>query len=178
MRSSGASGVGQSVPALEAARRKDHGPRPRRGGRSAGFTLIELLIVLVIVGLLAAGSIAGYYRWRETAALAAAARGAHGQLALARTRALARREVLGVRLSARGVLETVDEEGTVVDRTRLLDPPLGVDSVRLRPATMRFNPRGQAAPGSLFLYRGNRAVRIVCNFLGRLRIERYAISGG
>jgi hypothetical protein len=48
---------------------------------------------------------------------------------------------------------------------------LPVDSLRVRPATLRFNARGQAAPGSVYLYRGRRSIRIVCNFLGRLRIE-------
>jgi len=81
-----------------------------------------------------------------------------------------------VRLATGGVLETVDRDGAVVDRTRLLDSPLGVDSARLRPSVMRFNARGQAAPGSLYLYRGRRVVRIVCNFLGRLRVERYEMS--
>lgn len=176
MRSSGASAMGRRVLDRRASCREQQGPGSRRDGRSAGFTLIELLIVLVIVGMLAAGSITGYYRWRESVALAAAERGAHGQLALARTRALARREYLRVRLATGGVLETVDQDGVVVDRTRLLDSPLGVDSARLRPSTMRFNARGQAAPGSLYLYRGRRVVRIVCNFLGRLRVERYEAS--
>lgn len=54
---------------------------------------------------------------------------------------------------------------------------LPVDSVLLRPATFRFNARGQAAPGSVYLFRGDRSVRIVCNFLGRLRVEAVRTSG-
>lgn len=141
-----------------------------------GYSLLELLIVVAVLGILVAGSITGYHRWRDSVALAAAGRGVRGQMALARTRALARRESLRIRLADGGVLETVDATGMVVDRTRLLDPPLGVDSVRLRPSTLRFNARGQAAPGSLYLYRGKRVVRIVCNFLGRLRVERYEVT--
>jgi hypothetical protein len=68
--------------------------------------------------------------------------------------------------------ELIDPSGR-----RLARVPVGpgsdlqMDSIRVRPPTLRFNSRGQAAPGSIYLYLGVRTVRIVSNFLGRLRVE-------
>jgi hypothetical protein len=133
---------------------------------------------MALMGLVASLGVRGYRSWRSSAALEAAGRAARGHLALARTRALGRRETLRVRLGARGALETLDSEGRVVDRSWLWDDSSPLDSVRLRPRTLRFNARGQAAPGSLYLFRGTRAIRIVCNFLGRLRVTRLSTAGG
>jgi hypothetical protein len=53
---------------------------------------------------------------------------------------------------------------------------VALDSIRLRPATLRFNARGQAAPGSVYLYRRDRGVRLVSNFLGRIRQENFRLT--
>ncbi|MFQ5529800.1 MAG: Tfp pilus assembly protein FimT/FimU [Gemmatimonadota bacterium] len=139
--------------------------------RSQGFTLPEILIVLTVVGTVAAFGISGFVGLREAAAMRSATRVVRQQLALARRAAVNRRET--VRFRQRGsqlVLQAPD--GAVLAATSLTGvDPLPVDSVRLRPSTFRFNARGQAAPGSVYLYRGDRSVRVVCNFLGRLRVE-------
>jgi type II secretory pathway pseudopilin PulG len=138
---------------------------------------VELLIALTVAGLLTALAFRGYRTWRDSVALEAAGRAALGHLALARTRALALRRTLRVRLAEDGALETYDATtGEVVDRTWLSGDVSHLDSLRLRPRTLRFNARGQAAPGSLYLYRGSRAIRIVCNFIGRLRTVRFTLS--
>jgi hypothetical protein len=80
-----------------------------------------------------------------------------------------------VRILADRSLGLLDPRDTVLARIRIAgDGLLALDSVRLRPSTLRFNPRGQAAPGSLYLYRGRRGVRLVSNFLGRVRREELA----
>jgi prepilin-type N-terminal cleavage/methylation domain-containing protein len=151
------------------------GKAERLGPRSA-FTLVELLIALTLAALLAALGARGYRTWRDSVALEAAGRAAHGHLALARTRALTRRQTLRVRLTQGGALETYDSAGRVVDRTWLSGDVSRLDSLRLRPRTLRFNGRGQAAPGSLYLYRGPRAIRVVCNFVGRIRTVRFRLA--
>lgn len=139
--------------------------------RPRGFTLPELLIVLTVMSILLAMSWSGLSAFREASALRAAARQVTAQLALARRLAVGRRET--VRFTAAGNDLTLSApDGTVLLRVGLEGPdPLPVDSLRVRPSSLRFNARGQAAPGSVYLYRGRRSIRIVCNFLGRLRVE-------
>lgn len=136
-----------------------------------GFTLPELLLVLVIAGTLLSAGLSGTRALREAAALRSAARRVVATLSLARRTAVNRREIVRVRADPAAVSLT-DAAGGVIVRLGLdgVDR-LPVDSVRVRPATMRFNERGHAAPGSVYLYRGNRSIRIVSNFLGRLRVE-------
>lgn len=143
----------------------------RRG--AGGVTLPELMVVIAILGLVAAIALPGLRQLRETIALQRAESACRTRLAQARMLAIARRGVVRIRITANGELTLEDPAGDVVSRTRLLDGPFRVDSVRLRPATLRYNARGQAGPGSLYLYRGKRGVRIVSNFLGRLRIEYF-----
>lgn len=140
-----------------------------------GSTLAELTAVLVILALVATAAVTGFRSFRETTALERAASACRGRLAQARMLAIARRGVVRIRMSPEGALTLEDPNGRVVSRTRLLDGPLRMDSVRLRPRTLRYNSRGQAGPGSLYLYRGGRGRRIVGNFLGRLRVERFEI---
>jgi len=149
----------------------------RRESGESGLTLVGVLIAVAIAAVLVGLGARGYRTWRDAASLGAAASAARGHLALARTRALARRETLRVRLGPAGDLETLDSAGVVVDRTWLGQIAAGLDSVSLHPRTLRFNARGQAAPGSLYLFRGRRVARIVCNFIGRLRVVRYAVPG-
>lgn len=136
-----------------------------------GFTLPELLIVLTVVATVLTMGWSGFRGFREASALRAAARQVTAELTLARRLAVNRRET--VRFTATAVdLALTGEDGSVLARLALAGPDaLPVDSLRIRPATLRFNARGQAAPGSVYLYRGRRSIRIVCNFLGRLRIE-------
>lgn len=146
---------------------------PIRG--AGGFTLPELMLGIAVVGLVAAIALPGLRQLRKTIALERAESSCRARLAQARMLAIARRGIVRIRVTTDGQLTLEDPEGGIVSRTRLLDGPFRVDSVRLRPATLRYNSRGQAGPGSLYLYRGNRGVRIVSNFLGRLRIERFRI---
>ncbi len=143
----------------------------------SGFTLLELMITLAIAGLLiliAGGALRAY---REAVSLDAATRAVRVHLGLARATAVGRREVVRLRLSPDADLWLLDSAGGVLSTV-----PLGTggafvpDSVRLRPSTLRFNPRGQAAPASIYLYRGKRGVRLVSNFLGRVREERFSLS--
>jgi prepilin-type N-terminal cleavage/methylation domain-containing protein len=139
--------------------------------RTRGFTLPELLIALTVAATLLTMSWTGLRSFREASALRAATRQVVAELTLARRLAVNRRET--IRFKAAGDdLALTAEDGGVLARLALAGPDaLPVDSLRVRPATLRFNPRGQAAPGSVYLYRGRRSIRIVCNFLGRLRIE-------
>jgi hypothetical protein len=117
-------------------------------------------------------SASSFRELRAAAYVHAASRSVRNQLVLARSLSVARRERIRIRLDPEGDLVLLDDSGRRLARATVgLDGDLRVDSVRVRPATLRFNPRGQAAPGSVYLYRGNRIVRIVSNFLGRLRVE-------
>lgn len=143
-----------------------------RCGKGRGATLPEMLIALTVLATLLAVSASGFRALGSALSMQAATRSVRNHMALARSLAVARRERVRLRLDATGDLVLLDDS----DR-RLAAASVGsrgevrVDSVRLRPATLRFNSRGQAAPGSVYLYRGERTVRIVSNFLGRLRVE-------
>jgi prepilin-type N-terminal cleavage/methylation domain-containing protein len=143
---------------------------------SRGFTLPELLIALAIAATLLAAGWSGFRSLREASGLRAAARQVVAQLTLARRLAVGRRETVRFRANGREAALTASD-GRVLARLALdgVDR-LPVDSIRVRPVTLRFNPRGQAAPGSVYLYRGRRSIRIVCNFLGRLRVEEVSVS--
>jgi hypothetical protein len=130
-----------------------------------------MLIVLTMLAMLTALGWSGLRSFREASALRAAARQVVAELSLARRLAVNRRETVRF-AAASDDLALTAEDGAVLVRLALAGPDaLPVDSLRVRPATLRFNARGQAAPGSVYLYRGRRSIRIVCNFLGRLRIE-------
>ena len=136
-----------------------------------GFTLAEVVIILVLVGTLLATGVSGVAALREAAALRSAARQVVSTLSLGRRLAVNRRETVRFRDAPDELVLTTSDDRPVV-RLPLRGPDrLPVDSVRIRPPVMRFNARGQAAPGSVYLYRRGRSIRVVCNFLGRLRIE-------
>lgn len=145
-------------------------PRPE-----AGMTIVELLMVLVMLGLAAGIAADGLRRHRDAAALESAADAARGRLAQARMLGVARRGVVELRVTPDGALELRGPDGDVVGVTPLVGGDFDLDSARLRPGVLRYNARGQAAPGSLYLYRRGRGVRIVSNFIGRLRTERFAL---
>lgn len=141
-----------------------------------GFTLPELLIALTLAATLLATGWGGFRSFRDAAGLRAAARQVVAQLTLARRLAVNRREIVRFRAEP-GEAALRDADGRVLARLALSGVDrLPVDSIRVRPATLRFNPRGQAAPGSVYLYRGRRSIRIVCNFLGRVRVEAVVVS--
>lgn len=144
--------------------------------RTHGFTLLELLIVLSLMGIVIGASLPSVVNLRDARSLRGATQIVRHELSLARRSAVHGREKFRFRRSDDLlILETTD--GEVRSSIALSGPDrLPVDSVQLRPATFRFNARGQAAPGSVYLYRGRRSVRIVCNFLGRIRVEGVRVS--
>ncbi len=143
--------------------------------RSAmGTTLTEMLIVLTILGTVTAVSASGMRNFREASSMRAASWSVRNHMALARSLAIARREKIRMRMDSAGDLVVLSPSGERLAAASV--GPAGdlpVDSLRVRPTTLRFNSRGHAAPGSIYLYRGDRIVRIVSNFLGRLRVESY-----
>lgn len=136
-----------------------------------GTTLIELLIALVIILTLSALGWNGMRRYRAAAALQGAARAVSRQLALGRSLAVSRRESVRFRQGADELL-LLAADGSPLARLGVgRETDLRVDSVRVRPGTIRFNPRGHAGAGSVYLWRDGRGIRLVCNFLGRVRQE-------
>jgi prepilin-type N-terminal cleavage/methylation domain-containing protein len=143
----------------------------RTGMGRAGMTLIELLIVLLILSTLSAIGWKSLRRQRDAVALQEAANAVTRILNLGRAVAISRRET--IRLQARtGEILLLSSDGATVARLRIgPGTELPVDSVRARPATIRFNSRGHAGAGSIYLWRRGTTVRLVCNFLGRVRRE-------
>jgi len=143
-------------------------PGSGRGGAS-GFTLVETLTALALISLLllvVAPQREVFDQW----SIARAARLTERHLSGARLNALAHRRPVEVRLSGARVLETVDGGGRVVARLDLGRSGLGpLDSIRVRPPRVRYNARGHGSAGSIYLYRGHRGVRVVSNFIGRIR---------
>jgi prepilin-type N-terminal cleavage/methylation domain-containing protein len=138
----------------------------------AGVTLPELLITLTVIGTLTTLGASGFRNLRDATSMRAATWSVRNHLVLARSLAIARREKIRIRQSGDLVLLTLSGE-RVAAASVGPSSDVPVDSLRVRPSTLRFNSRGQAAPGSVYLYRGDRVVRVVSNFLGRLRIESY-----
>lgn len=151
---------------------------PTEGGRSgAGVTLLELLIALALLGLAAVGASA-FYGYLRVSALESAARTGRAALARARMEAVQRAGRVRVRRERRDPPRLVlrDEDEKVVARFTLGPASgFGLDSAELRRSTLSFNGRGQAAPGSLYLFQGRRGVRLVVNFIGRVRREDFAL---
>lgn len=143
---------------------------PSAGG--FGHTLPEILIVLTLVGTLSALTVAGFRGLQDATAMRAAGWVVRNQLSLARSLALGRRESIRVTMVSGYGLAILDGAGRRLGGvTTGPGGDLQVDSVQVRPATLRFNSLGMAAPGSVYLHGRGRIVRIVCNFLGRLRVE-------
>ncbi len=130
-----------------------------------------------MLGILGSLTASGLRRFRESSSLHAAARAARSQLALARSLAVGRRETVRMRANAAGDLILLDPADSVLAVSSVgRSGDVALDSIRLRPATLRFNARGQAAPGSVYLYRRDRGVRLVSNFLGRIRQENFRLT--
>jgi prepilin-type N-terminal cleavage/methylation domain-containing protein len=144
--------------------------------RQAGYTLVELLIGLVLLGTIFALGWSGLRHARDAAALEGAARSVTRQLTLGRNIAVARRETVRLRGGP------TDLSLFATDGSRLSALHIGpggelpVDSVDVRPSTIRFNARGHAGAGSIYLWKGRRGIRLICNFLGRVRRETVSAS--
>lgn len=149
--------------------------RLHRADPGEGFTILELLVAVVIFGILAGVGVSGFLRFREATAMDRAADAVQSELANGRMLAIRRGENVRVRLAPRVRLELRAPDDSVLSIRDFSDGPLRLDSVRIRPPWFRFNSRGHAAPGSIYLYRGRRGVRLVSNFLGRVRRERIAL---
>lgn len=150
------------------------GTTGRRGGGRRGVTLLEMLIALVILALVTAAGAQGLRRYRGAVALERAGDAARSRLGHARMLGVTRRAVVTVRIESPGTMVLREPDGSVAGVTPLAGP-FGLDSLRLRPTVLRFNARGQASPGSLYLYRGRHGVRLVSNFVGRVRVERFDV---
>jgi len=148
----------------------------RTGSSTGGFTLLELAIALALAGLLTAVAFSGFRSFVDSAAITSAARTVREHVTRARSTAIYRRERVRLHQSPTADLTLRDDRDSVLATLSLARTgPFAIDSVRVRPATLRFNSRGQAAPGSIYLYRAKRGARIVVNFLGRVRVQRFAI---
>ncbi|WP_419934689.1 prepilin-type N-terminal cleavage/methylation domain-containing protein [Candidatus Palauibacter sp.] len=132
-----------------------------------GFSLVEVVVAIALAGIAttAVMSRGAFDRF----SLTRAARLAESQLVRARLHAVATHARTEVTLAGTR-LEVARRGGPLLSHVDLATHGLGrLDSVRLRPATIRFNARGQGSPGSVYLYRGGRGVRLVSNFVGRVR---------
>jgi Tfp pilus assembly protein FimT len=137
---------------------------------------VELAIVMALAGLLTAVAFSGFRSFADSAAITGAARAVREHVTRARSTAIYRRERVRLRQSPTADLTLQDDRDSVLASLSLaLTGPFAIDSVRVRPATLRFNSRGQAAPGSIYLYRERRGARIIVNFLGRVRVQRFSI---
>ena len=135
-----------------------------------------MAIVLALTGLLTMVAFSGFRSFADSAAISGAVRAAGQHVTRARSTAIYRRERIRLQLSPAADLTLTDDRDSVLASLSLARAgPFGVDSVRLRPATLRFNSRGQAAPGSIYIYRAGKGARVVVNFLGRVRVQRFSL---
>ena len=148
-------------------------PSASRTGGNAGLTLIELMTALAMLSILAAVVLPAY-DVLDRVSLHRSADLAAGHLIRARLGALARGEKVRVSLDPNGRLLFLDVAGRRLSSVDLGGQGLlALDSVRIRPSSIRYNARGQGSPGSLYLYRGHRGVRVVSNFVGRVRRQLF-----
>ncbi len=147
--------------------------RSRRAARRAtGATLSEVSVALAVLAVSVTAAVPAF-DVVDRVSLARSAEIARGHLARARLTALARRARVEVRLGRPNRLLLLDAGGNRIAEADLgADGLLALDSLRIRPTSIRYNARGQGSPGSLYLYRGDRGVRLVSNFLGRVRRQR------
>lgn len=136
---------------------------------AAGVTLAEILLALALLGILAAAAAHGSGAI-DALSLHRSADLAHGHLVRARLEALARREKVAVWSRGPGRLLLVGAAGRTLAEVDLGgEGLLALDSLRLRPSVIRYNPRGHGSAGTVTLYRGHRGIRLVVNFVGRVR---------
>jgi len=148
----------------------------RRDSPTAAFTLPELLLVLALIGVVCGVSAGALWDVRRQLGLEAAARTGRAALTRARMEAVFRGATVRVRQERRDPPELVLRDRDERPIARFVLGPgsgAGLDSAALRRSTLSFNSRGQAAPGSLYLYQGDRGIRLVVNFIGRVRREPF-----
>ncbi len=133
-----------------------------------GFSLVELAVALTILGTL--GTVVVASGTVDRVHLSMGSRIVESQLLHARLHAASTHVSTRVTLD-NGQLRVVTADSVALATVRLVGPGTGLDSARIRPATLRFNTRGHGGLGSVFLYKGDRGVRIVSNMVGRLRKE-------
>lgn len=138
------------------------------------MTLIEMLIALIVLSTTAAIGWSGLRRYRSAAALGGAASAVTRQITLGRTLAVSRRETIRLRAGPDDLVLLAPDDRPLARLEIGKGTELPVDSVRIRPGTIRFNARGHAGAGSVYLWRDDRGVRLVSNFLGRVRREYIA----
>lgn len=132
---------------------------------------MEVAVALAITGLAATFIISREPLDRFS--LTRAARVAESQLTLARLHAVATHAPTAVTLAGTR-LEVSRRGGSLLSRVDVGRHAFGrLDSVRLRPSTLRFNARGHGSAGSVYLYRGERGIRLVSNFVGHVRAEPF-----
>jgi hypothetical protein len=128
--------------------------------------LVIALAILAVLGAAALPATSALDSWL----LSRAARLTTTQMIEARLLSVARRDRIRLRVVGQGTLETVDGTGAIIDRRVLAGPSPGlVDSARIRPNAIRYNPRGHGAAGSVYLYRNGKGIRVISNFVGRIR---------
>lgn len=130
--------------------------------RQRGFTLLEMIVVLVILGL-AAGIIVSRGALRsDRLLLAGSARSLADAMRLARARAIATSQPVGVTLLPGGY--SIDQDG-------LAHLPAGQ---ALQPGRVVFTPDGQATGGTVTLRSAAGFVPIMVNWLtGQVRFGPY-----
>ena len=130
---------------------------------------MEVVIVLGLLAILGSAALAAS-PVVDVWALSRAAKLTERQLGTTRLQAVAERRRLLVSRSGAATLETLDVAGRVVARLDLGTGGSGlVDSVAVRPRAIGYNARGHGSAGSVYLYRNGRGVRVISNFVGRIR---------
>ena len=141
----------------------------------SGFTLIEILIVLLIIGLFSLISVPAFFNKLKSSKLAAASEGIAQSLKLAKSYALAKRQICRVDFDlVNGAWGIYEGNGKLKDKWLKLP-----DNIRIKETTSAFNPAIFRADGTikqaghlvLENIRDHSTKKIIVNSLGRVRIE-------
>jgi Tfp pilus assembly protein FimT len=145
-----------------------------RPGKAAGYTLTELVLVTAAVAILAATAVPVFERVRQEAALRGATALVAQSLAWGRMHALATNGEMAFDLdpAANRLCWAEPGTGTCYEGTiRHVDPQIRFAGYPAR--SVRFHPRGNAAPAGSFTLQGpSGSYRVIVAPGGRIRIER------